>query len=183
MAKKDIIQIYKKTKDFKKAVLLSGLPVLQAHIKLLSSGVLELHDKIQYSSRSGQLGAKAEELFQKLVPHAVNANRVIKKNNKDYDFLYGNLTINVKYSSLIEHKKTGALNYKLNRVQESHIIVAFLERGQGTELENPIIVVIPNAFIPKDFLNFSIHSQTLKDFTVQKQELAKTIQEYSTFLV
>lgn len=67
MPKKDIIEIYKETKDFKKAVILSGLPPLQAHIKLLSSGVLELKDKIEYSSRAGKLGAKAEFLFEKIM--------------------------------------------------------------------------------------------------------------------
>ena len=106
MPSKDIIEIYKETKDFKKAVMLSGLPPLQAHIKLLSSGVLELKDKIRYSSRTGQLGAQAEELFEKMMPEAVNANRVIKKNNENFDFLYGKLKIDVKYSSISRDRRT-----------------------------------------------------------------------------
>ena len=46
----DIIEIYKECQDFEKAVALSGMPTLQAHIKLLRSGVISLQDKIQYLS-------------------------------------------------------------------------------------------------------------------------------------
>lgn len=47
---KDVVEIYKQTGDFKKAVALSGLPALTAHIKLLSSGILKIEDKIKYST-------------------------------------------------------------------------------------------------------------------------------------
>ena len=45
---KDIVEIYKECGDFSKAVQLSGLPHLVAHIKLLNSGVLKIQDKINY---------------------------------------------------------------------------------------------------------------------------------------
>ncbi len=47
---KDIVEIYKECGDFQKAVKLSGLPHLVAHIKLLNSGVLKIQDKINYGS-------------------------------------------------------------------------------------------------------------------------------------
>ncbi|UTC62569.1 hypothetical protein E4O05_01245 [Treponema sp. OMZ 787] len=179
--KKDIVEIYKETKDFKKAVILSGLPTLQAHIKLLSSGVLELKDKIRYSSKSGQLGAKAEEMFQKLMPEAVNANRVIKKNNENFDFLYGNLTINVKYSS-IGNSKNRTPSYKISRMKGCDLVVAFLERKRGAELNNPIIAIFPEAFIDVNQFTLGVDSEKLKSFIVEEKDLAGTIKQYGGFI-
>lgn len=100
---KDIIEIYKECGDFQKAVQLSGLPHLVAHIKLLNSGVLKIQDKINYGSNASKMGGKAEALFQKLVPEAIDANKYWKKNNPVFDFYYKGLKIDVKYSSM--HKE------------------------------------------------------------------------------
>ncbi len=44
--KKDIVDLYLEHKNFEKAVRLSGLPTLIAHIKLLKSGVLSEYNDI-----------------------------------------------------------------------------------------------------------------------------------------
>ena len=44
--KRDIVEIYKECGNFHQAVKESGLPALVAHVKLLSSGVLKIQDKI-----------------------------------------------------------------------------------------------------------------------------------------
>ena len=57
--KRDIVEIYKECGNFHQAVKESGLPALVAHvIKLLSSGVLKIQDKIKYGSESTKLGGK-----------------------------------------------------------------------------------------------------------------------------
>lgn len=180
MPSKDIIEIYKETKDFKKAVMLSGLPPLQAHIKLLSSGVLELKDKIKYSSRSGQLGAKAEELFEKMMPEAVNANRVIKKNNENFDFLYGKLKIDVKYASISRDR--GTRRYTIKRINGIDLIVAFLERNAGAELNNPLIAIIPASFILGKNLTLTVNSEFLQLFLVEKAEVPAIVKQYEAIL-
>lgn len=179
--KKDIVEIYKETKDFQKAVALSGLPTLVAHIKLLSSGVLELQDKIQHSSKSGRLGAEAELMFQKLIPNAVNANRVIKKNNKNFDFMYGDLTINIKYASIGDYDYRNSV-YTLKRMKGCDLVVGFLERKKGAELNNPIIVVIPQAFIKSEHMSIGVNSQRLRDFTVDKKDLLTILEQYNQFI-
>lgn len=71
----DIVDIYKDCGDFYKAVELSGLSLKVAHIKLMKAGILKIQDKIKYGSKATALGGKAEELFQKLVPEAIDANK------------------------------------------------------------------------------------------------------------
>ncbi len=82
----DIVEIYLETGDFHEAVKQSGLPTHIAHLKLIKSGCLKIQDKIQYGSRTAKLGGMAEELFQKYVPDATDANKYFKKNNPVYDF-------------------------------------------------------------------------------------------------
>ena len=100
----DIVEIYLETGDFHEAVKQSGLPTHIAHLKLIKSGCLKIQDKIQYGSRTAKLGGMAEELFQKYVPDATDANKYFKKNNPVYDFWLDGLTIDVKYSSLYKRK-------------------------------------------------------------------------------
>ena len=88
----DIVEIYLETGDFHEAVKQSGLPTHIAHLKLIKSGCLKIQDKIQYGSRTAKLGGMAEELFQKYVPDATDANKYFKKNNPVYDFWLDGLT-------------------------------------------------------------------------------------------
>lgn len=76
---KDIVEIYKECGDFQKAVQLSGLPHLMAHIKLLNSGVLKIQDKINYGSNAAKMGGKAEAIKEMDIPADV-INSVWKTN-------------------------------------------------------------------------------------------------------
>lgn len=179
--KRDVVDIYLETGDFLKAVKESGLPALQAHIKLMSSGVLKIQDKINYLAKPGKLGGMAEEFFQKLIPDAVDANKFIQKNNPAYDFLLGDLKINVKYSSIRKKQYIKKTRECWNfRVAGNHqVIVAFLEREEGKELDNPYIVVIPRAFFRgnKD-IEITKGSQRFKDFVVPAEKLRETLEQY-----
>ena len=108
--KKDIVDIYRETGDFHHSVKESGLSPLMAHIKLMKAGVLKIQDKIKYGSESARLGGKAEEYFQKLVPGAVDANKYWQVNNPKYDFMYKNITIDVKFSSCYKSRRNKESN-------------------------------------------------------------------------
>lgn len=138
----DIVDIYLECGDFYEAVARSGLPTLVAHVKLLKSGVLKIHDKIKYGSINQKRGAEAEELFQKLVPNAIDANKFWKINNPIYDFMYKELTIDVKYASLYKKRQ-----WSVRISSKADFTVVFLERAVGAGLNKAYILLIPYAFV------------------------------------
>ena len=179
---KDIVEIYKECGDFHESVKRSGLTPLVAHIKLMKSGVLKIQDKIKYASKGDRLGGLAEELFQKLVPDAVDANKYWQKNNPIYDFMYKGLTIDVKYSSYHSRgKKTNYWNIRTKGKQ--NITVAFLERKSGDELKNPYCLLIPNGFVgTKCDTHVSKSGEWFQNFRIELDELQKYLDEYAEFV-
>lgn len=175
---KDIVEIYKECGDFHTAVRKSGLPPLVAHIKLMKSGVLKIQDKIKYGSKANVLGGKAEEYFQKLVPEAVDANKYWKKNNPVYDFMYKNLTIDVKYSS--KHGNSNSSHWRIRAIKSANICVAVLEREKDKGVENPYILLIPNGFMPgvRD-IHISKTGSFFNDFQVDEDMLVEMLDEYA----
>lgn len=176
----DIVDIYMECGDFHTAVKRSGLPTHIAHLKLLRSGCLKIQDKIQYGSKGAKLGGKAEELFQKLVPEAVDANRYFQKNNPVYDFCLKDITIDVKYSSMRKDKrhKSASGNWAVRATGEQDFIVAFLERDAGTELDEAYTLLIPMQFIDVDNLYISKSGAWFKEFSIEPEELQPTLKEY-----
>ncbi len=183
--KKDIVEIYKECGNFHQAVKESGLPTLVAHVRLLSSGVLKIQDKIKYGSESARLGGKAEELFQKLVPKAVDANKYWQQNNPKYDFMYKNMTIDVKFSSCLKNNKnSNARNWTARCNGTANLYVIFLENENNTDkekkLENPYILLIPSGFLNvQQKKHFTKNSVFFKDFQVKKEELNAILDEYA----
>lgn len=61
----------------------------------------------------------AEDMFSRLVPDALDANAYIRRNNPGFDFYFGDLTIDVKYSKFYkkgEHEYWGIrVNWKLKK--------------------------------------------------------------------
>lgn len=179
----DVVEIYRQCGDFHEAVRRSGLIPLQAHIRLMKKGVLKIQDKIKYGSKATALGGKAEELFQKLVPEAVEANKYWKKNNPIFDFMYKGLTIDVKYSSCVDVgvRKT-VKRWKIRVAGEQNITVAFLERETGTELDDCYILLIPNSFIyQKNTIDIYEGSYFFKNFLTTRENLEKILNEYAKF--
>ena len=82
---------------------------------------LSIEERMQMSaSNTSILGAKAEALFKKLVPFAVEVNAVIYS-NPNFDFLIGNSTVDVKASNVLTQKarkgKTGEFTEWLWKLQ------------------------------------------------------------------
>ena len=139
---------------------------------------MKIQDKIKYGSRGTQLGGLAEELFQKLVPEAVNANKYWQKNNKNYDFMYKNMTIDVKYSSIYRKGKSQSWSIKLGG--NANIFIGFLESEEGKGLEGCYIIMIPNGFVNvKNKKQLSRNTELFKDFQVDKEFLIKMLDEYT----
>lgn len=173
---KDIVEIYKECGDFSKAVQLSGLPHLVAHIKLLNSGVLKIQDKINYGSNAAKMGGKAEALFQKLVPEAIDANKYWKKNNPVFDFYYKGMKIDIKYSSL--HKED---DWSFRGKGSPDFFCVFLDKGKM--LEDYLILLIPNAFLnQKDTVHVSKSGAWFNEFQVSKEELKNILDMYAETL-
>ncbi|MBO4108824.1 hypothetical protein J5583_01305 [Streptococcus suis] len=179
----DIVEIYLECGDFYEAVQRSGLPTHLAHLQLIKSGCLKIQDKIDYGSRTAKLGGMAEALFQKYVPEATDANKYFKKNNPVYDFWFQGLTIDVKYSSLHQKKNGNSYHWQVRTKGTQDIIVAFLERESGKELENPIILLLPMQFIDKKIeLHISPSGRWFNAFQVQPEELQPLLREYASVL-
>lgn len=177
----EIVEIYKECGDFYKTVKRSGVSPLNVHIALVKAGVLKAQDKIEYGTKYQKLGRQAEELFQKLVPAAIDANKFWRKNNPTYDFMYNNLTIDIKYSSFHESKSGNGYYWQIAIGGNQNVTIAFLERYFGEELYHPHIILIPKGFIDvKNTLTISKSSKWFIDFSVYSWELKGILDEYST---
>lgn len=176
----DIVDLYLATGDFHEAVRQSGLPTHIAHLKLIKSGRLTIQDKIQYGSRSARLGGLAEDLFQKYVPEATDANKYFQKNNPTYDFWFDGLTIDVKYSSVYSKKNSQSYHWHFRTKGDQDFIVAFLERKPGSELERPFILLIPMQFLTdKNDLHVSPSGRWFNEFQIEAEELQPLLSDYA----
>lgn len=176
----DIVDIYMECGNFHEAVKKSGLPIHVAHLRLLKSGCLKIQDKICYGSKGAKLGGQAEELFQTLVPDAIDANRYFQKNNPVYDFYMEGITIDVKYSSRRSNKgiKNG---WGISVRGEQDFIVAFLESAPGRELENSYVLCIPMAFVDQTRkLSITEGNVYFKEFMIEPEELQPMLKEYAS---
>ena len=185
MTREEIIDLYVETGDYNLVQQKSKLPPLRLKILLAKAGVMSIQDKIRYGTKGQKLGGMAEELFQKLVPEATDVNTLYRRNNPDFDFIYGNYTIDIKYSSMYLEKryKTEEKNHhwsvKCGGNQDA--IVAFLERERGKGLDNPYILFIPMSFIGEGqkSLHISESNPYFTDCLVEPEELAPYIKEYA----
>ena len=176
--RKRIIDVYKKTQNFNKTVNLTEMPIPVVFYVLKSQNLLTSLDKINYGSESATLGGEAEKMFQKLVPEAIDANRYIRVNNPEYDFLYKDLTIDVKYSGKLIRKNTQYWNVRTDGKQD--IIVIFLERERESKIKNPCILFIPTMFITtKSHITVSENGKYFKNFLVESEDLEKLLDEYA----
>ena len=183
----NLVELYQETGDFQEVVKKSGLPPYIVHIHLAKAGILKIKDKIQFGTKGAKLGGEAEELFQKLVPEAADANSYWRRNNPSFDFMYKGITIDVKYSSYHEKTRKDGVNrgahWKIRTAGERDLIVAFLEREAGQELENPIILLLPTMFIDvKNGLAISKASKWLTNFQIEADKLTEVLDGYAEIL-
>lgn len=137
----------KKSRDFKRRSLTRAK--ISFHDRYILERLQSDYTGINYTTRPQSLGGGAEELFQELVPKAINANESFRVNNPDFDFLYKNLTIDVKYSSAHKRKETHSIHWSVRSSGNMDLIVGFLEKEIGSELDDPHIIIIPKKTFPE----------------------------------
>ena len=145
--------------------------------------MLKIRDRIEYGNRAGMLGAKAEELFQKYVPTAIDANSLYRRNNPGFDFEYKGLTIDVKYSSLRNNSKVPHRQWGIRCKGDRDFIVAFLEREPNSELDDPIILIIPYgmlSFLAENTLHFFENNEIFLTYQVLPEQLREILEEYAS---
>lgn len=173
-----LVEIYEQTHSFSEVMHHTAMPAYKVHIILAKAGVLRIQDKIKYGTKAQRLGGQAEKLFAQLVPGAVDVNEYYRRNNPVYDFMYGKMTIDVKYSSILNSKKADTWCISLKGGQD--ITVAFLESQRKRGLENPYVLIVPACFATvKKTTSICRNSPLFKDFTVTPEQLKDAIYDYS----
>lgn len=169
-------EIFKSNNDFQKTVMESRIPAYILFMHFSKRGLINKHSHIEFASESMKRGVAAEELFQKLVPRAVDINNNFKMNNPAYDFTYDGLTIDVKYSSFLTRNGSEYWGF---RNSEADIIVAFLERKKGSELNNPYILFIPTEIIANKNFHITRNGNYFSSFRIPKDKCSEMLQYYS----
>ena len=171
----------KKSRNFKRQSMARAnlMKQMSFHDKYILERLNGDYKGINYTTRSQSLGGGAERLFQSLVPDALDANESIQLNNPDFDFIYKDLTIDVKYSSAHKRKEGHSIHWSLRCTGNMDLIVAFLEREEGSELDEPIIAIIPKAVFPRKKIEIHENGKYQKLF-INKNELIELLDKYQS---
>lgn len=132
---------------------------------------------ISYVTRASSLGGAAERMFAELIPEAIDANQSIHINNPNFDFIYKDLTIDVKYSSAHKRKESHSNHWSVRTSGEKDLIVAFLERKKGMELDEPYIFVIWKALMPCEKIEIHENGKYGEMF-VEANDLQRVLNNY-----
>ena len=170
-------QMFMSNKDFQKTVMKSKIPAYILFMHFLKRGLINKHSNIEFASQNMKKGIAAEKLFQKIVPEAVDINSNFKMNNPDFDFTYNGLTIDVKYSSLLERRGCEYWNFKNSKAD---VIIAFLEREKESELDDPYILFIPTEVMAgvKKF-HVTKAGNYFNNFQIKESECAEMLKSYA----
>ena len=90
-------QAYEKHKNLRLAAQILGINIQTLYARLKSQGVSVTGDKARHGSSRDKLAARAESLFTKLVPNAIDQSGT--KLQSRFDFLVENYKVDVKVSS------------------------------------------------------------------------------------
>ena len=113
----------------------------------------------------------------------IDANRLYRTNNPGFDFEYKGLTIDVKYSSLRRKSKSPHRQWSVRCKGDRDFIVAFLEREPNSELNEPMILIIPYgmlSFEAEDTLHFFESSEIFKTYQVLPEQLVEILEDYAS---
>lgn len=173
----ELLEFYRKSGNFYETCKVSNLPARIVHFKLLKAGILKINDKIQYGNKFAKFGAEAEQLFQKLVPGAIDANRCWRLNNPVFDFDYKGLKIEIKYSSKRNRGNCNA-HWYFSLKEKCDLTVAFLEAEKGKRLSSYHILIVPHGLKATGSMYITEGSEKFRDFNVGIDELVDVLDEY-----
>lgn len=164
----------------RRALLLGKYSFHHQYLDALAKGDGRL---IDYTTRPAMLGGQAERRFQFLVPEAINANKEIAINNPDYDFIYKGMKIDVKYSSASKRCDSHSDIWSVRTSGNHDLIVAFLERQRGEELNNPYVLIVPNQVsAPRKKIEIHKGGKWWR-LAIEENDLCKMLDEYAKVLV
>ncbi|MCL2524583.1 MAG: hypothetical protein FWF17_08325 [Betaproteobacteria bacterium] len=146
--KDQIFECYKRLGSIKGVCVETGCPPYIAYIWLRKAKLLRENDKQQYGTSSSKLGAAAEAEFQQLVPEAMAANINLEPNNPSFDFMVGDLTIDVKYSSIRPSDGRWGFNTARNKALVPDLYCAFFATAPGGKLKDGYhLLLIPHEML------------------------------------
>lgn len=171
----------KKSRNFKRQSMAraSLMKQLSFHDKYILERLNGNFKGINYTTRPQSLGGGAERLFHSLVPDALDANESIHLNNPDFDFIYKDLTIDVKFSSAHRRKEGHNIHWSVRCSGNMDLIVAFLERKEGSELDEPNILIVPKGMFPREKIEIHQNGKYQKLF-INKENLIEVLNKYQS---
>lgn len=95
---KQEIEVYRKHQHLKLAAEELGIPLPTLYWRLQKAGEPVIGNKSKYGSIKDKIGAYGESIFQKMIPHAKNQNKVAFQSK--FDFLVNDHKVDVKSSML-----------------------------------------------------------------------------------
>lgn len=169
----------KKRELQRRNLLLGKYSFHQQYLDALANGEKGL---VGYVTRPTMLGGQAERRFRFLIPEAIDANREIQINNPDFDFIYRDLKIDVKYASVSKRSDTNSEIWSIRTNGSRDLIVAFLERERGSELEEPYIMILPTGVTaPRKKIGVHKGGKWWK-LVVEEEDLQAMLDEYAAVL-
>lgn len=145
-----LLEAYRQCNNLRQACAQTGVKPYQAFIWLKKAKLLSLEEKGRYGTASQRAGGDAEAEFQRLVPQAMPANKVLQCNNPVYDFDYKGQTIDVKFSRVNKgHKKNyhpcWRWDLAKHKTEKPDFYAAFLATSEtGLLSEGYILLLVPH---------------------------------------
>jgi len=121
------------------------------------------------------------ESLEKGQPWVIKATVIVKPEVKLGE--YKGLTIDVKYSSLRNNSKAPHRQWGIRCKGDRDFIVAFLEREPNSELDDPIILIIPYgmlSFLAENTLHFFENNEIFLTYQVLPEQLREILEEYAS---
>lgn len=143
--REQVLEAYRRIGTVKGVCDQTGCPPYIATIWLKKARLLTPKDNQSYGTKSSKNGALAEAEFQRLVPEAVSANTHIQENNPVFDFMIGDLTVDIKYSSLWKTVGKWGFRTALDKAFAPDLYCAFLATQNSGKLSDGYhILLIPS---------------------------------------
>jgi len=176
----EIISLYKETKSINETVKISGWTKKIVYMILQKNNLLDAQTRSIEGPANTRLGAVGEIIFQQLVPEAVSANDITRKNNPDFDYKVGDLNIDIKASRYSVKTNGWGANIRTSKNGSRPDLYVMFLLEENAILSNPVIehiLLIPTSIFYDNQTNttFSKSSPTVKEYDVSNEELHEQI--------
>ncbi|MCL2656868.1 MAG: hypothetical protein FWD62_05490 [Betaproteobacteria bacterium] len=141
-----ILESYGRIGNIKGVCAETGCSPYSVYIVLQKEKLLKERDRRNYGTATGLRGRDAEDEFQRLVPQAVNANKTIDQNMPSFDFMIGEITVDVKCYRPSSQNNKWALRFAHNKAFGPDFYSMFLLNDRDSEVTDGYrILLIPHA--------------------------------------